>query len=38
MSTEIRRSLQKGQAANGLVKSVATYIRQNWLYVSISQQ
>jgi nicotinate-nucleotide adenylyltransferase len=35
VSTEIRRSLQRGQAANGLVKSVASYIRQNWLYVSL---
>ena len=37
VSTEIRRSLQKGQAANGLVKSVASYIKQNWLYISLRQ-
>lgn len=37
VSTEIRRSLQKGQAANGLVKSVASYISKNWLYVSLRQ-
>jgi len=36
LSTEIRQSLQSGQAAKGLAKSVATYIRQNWLYISIS--
>lgn len=35
VSTEIRRSLQKGQSANGLVRSVASYIRKNWLYISI---
>lgn len=35
VSTEIRRSLQNGQSANGLVKSVALYIRKNWLYTSI---
>lgn len=36
VSTEIRRSLQKGEIAQGLAKSVATYIRQNWLYASIN--
>ncbi len=35
LSTEIRRSLQKGEAANGLSKSVASYIKKNWLYVSL---
>ncbi|HEY1644780.1 MAG TPA: hypothetical protein VGF75_00140, partial [Candidatus Saccharimonadales bacterium] len=35
VSTSIRHSLQKGQPANGLLKSVAGYIRQNWLYVSL---
>ncbi|MEI9913740.1 MAG: hypothetical protein WDN66_01925 [Candidatus Saccharibacteria bacterium] len=35
LSTEIRQSLQSGQAAQGLAKSVAAYIRQNWLYISI---
>ena len=37
LSTEIRRSLQKGEAATGLVKSVDSYIKQNWLYVSLEQ-
>lgn len=35
VSTEIRLSLQRGQVAKGLAKSVASYIRQNWLYISI---
>jgi nicotinate-nucleotide adenylyltransferase len=37
-STTIRLSLNRGEAANGLLKSVAKYIRQNWLYVSLSQK
>ena len=35
VSTKIRESLQKGQDAAGLARSVAAYIRQNWLYISI---
>lgn len=35
LSTEIRQTLQKGQVAEGLAKSVANYIKKNWLYVSL---
>ncbi len=35
VSTKIRKSLQNGEAATGLLKSVAGYIKQNWLYISL---
>jgi nicotinate-nucleotide adenylyltransferase len=35
LSTEIRRSLENGQSANGLLKSVSGYIKRNWLYISL---
>jgi len=36
LSTEIRRSLQRGETANGLARSVSSYIKKNWLYVSLN--
>jgi nicotinic acid mononucleotide adenylyltransferase len=35
VSTKIRQSLQNGDVATGLLKSVAAYIKQNWLYISL---
>ncbi len=35
VSTKIRQSLQNGGVATGLLKSVASYIKQNWLYISL---
>jgi nicotinate-nucleotide adenylyltransferase len=35
VSTKIRQSLQNGEVANGLLKSVSSYIKQNWLYISL---
>jgi|SRR5665213_2003621 len=36
-STDIRKSLENGEPANGLLKSVAAYIRKNWLYISLKK-
>ena len=36
-SLDIRRSLENGEPANGLLKSVAGYIRKNWLYISLKK-
>ena len=37
-STKIRRSLNRAQKADGLLTSVSRYIRQNWLYITISEK
>ena len=36
-SIDIRQSLENGEPANGLLKSVAAYIRKNWLYISLKK-
>ena len=35
VSTEIRDSLRNGRSAKGLLKSVAAYVKQHWLYISV---
>jgi nicotinate-nucleotide adenylyltransferase len=37
-STKIRRALNRAQTADGLLTSVSRYIRQNWLYISLSEK
>lgn len=36
-STKIRQALNQSQIADGLLKSVSKYIRQNWLYISLNK-
>jgi nicotinate-nucleotide adenylyltransferase len=36
-SVDIRKSLENGEPASGLLKSVSAYIRKNWLYISFKK-